>query len=70
MYFVRNACEITSVNVLNSGSVLNTGNRPQSGLSVYNEADGHKAVFSKLPKFRAFTLVISQAFLTKYMDTP
>ena len=32
------------VNALNSGSLPITGNRPQSGLSVCNRINGHRAV--------------------------
>ena len=33
------------VNALNSGRLLNTGNRPQIGPSLFSEAKGHKVVY-------------------------
>ena len=54
------------LNSLNSGCVINIGNRPQNGPSVYNGANGHTvadrcierriSVFGTLPVLSEFTL--------------
>ena len=54
------------VRALNSGSVLNIGNGPQSGPSMSNAGKGHKMahhcveapIFGKHPEFSEFTLII------------
>ena len=50
---------VNRVNVLNSGSVLNIGNGPQSGLSLYNGAKDREASYQVIMRPKAAKRPIS-----------